>query len=186
MAYPVINRDGCFMRPFPVDAFNCAPSTTDGEVTEIYFTSTALLPEDLADATAFNARIDNTPDSTFDLVRIKVTGKVSVTEPGVQRVEGGQEVRTGKFKFALEAEQYNDTTVNYEFVRAVQYGNAPMIMYYRIGNFLYGGPSEVYDGIAANVIAYQTAEGAGTLSKNIYKATWEDALQPKRMAHPLA
>lgn len=174
------------MQPPSVDEFNCAPTVTDAEVTEVYLTATALEAADLADAAAFEAKLDQTPDSATDVVRIKVTGKVSVTEPAVARVEGGQEVRTGKFKFTLEAEQFNDTNINYAAVRAIQYGNKPMIMYYRIGRFLYGGSEEVYHGISANIMAFQTVEGVGNLVKNVFKATWEDALQPNRQGHPLA
>jgi hypothetical protein len=186
MAFPTIVSYGCNMQPPQVDEFNCAPTVTDGEVTEIYLTAAPLLEADLADAASFALKLDQQPDSQDDVVRIKVTGKIAVAEPPVVRVEGGQEIRAGKYKFSLEAEQFNDTDINYAAVRMLQYGNKPMIMYFRVGNNLYGGAENVHDGISVNVSAYQTAEGPGNLVKNIYKASWEDALQPNRQAHPLA
>lgn len=186
MAYPTIVTNGCFQRPPAVDSFACAPTVTDGEVTEIYLSDQELLAEDLADAAAFLAKIDSTPDAAGDVARIKVTGKLTVTPPATTRVEGGSQVRSGKFGFLIEVEQFNDTDINYEAIRSIQYGGKPMKLWYRIGEKLYGGDAEVHEGISANIIAYQGAEGAGTLAKNILSASWESKLQPKRMAHPLA
>ena len=186
MALPTVVRFDCFQRPPTVDTFVCAPTTTDGEVTEILLAASPLLLAELSDAVAFAARVDYGPDAVGDIIRIKCTGKYSAAEPATQRVEGGALVRNGKFVNTLEVEAFNDTDVNYNALREIQYGGGQFYMYFVMGGKLYGGAANVEDGISANLISLGAGEGAASLFKHIHKTTWETVCQPARVAYALA
>lgn len=92
MAYPSITQDGCAVRPPAIDEFECAPSVTDGEITEILFGSNPFTDTEIGSAVEMETRIDNVPDAALDIVRLKVSGKLNAPESTETVVEGGVKV----------------------------------------------------------------------------------------------
>lgn len=183
---PTCATSGCNLTPPAIDTFACAPTVTDGEVTEILLTDTPLTAEQIADAELFEARIDNTAVAAGAIVRLKCTGKFTAGEPTFVRVEGGVQVPQARKQYGVEVEFYNDSEVNYNAMRKLSHCSKPLIMYFIMGGKIYGGTANVEDGQSTYVVPVPTSEGVGTYLKYVVKASWEATCMPARAAYPLA
>jgi hypothetical protein len=169
-----------------MSAFVCAPSPSDGEITEILFTHTPLETADMADAEAFAARIDNTGVDTNAIIRLKVTGKLNAPEVSESELEGGVTVQSARKKFSIEADFYNDTDANYNAVRSFMHCGKLVLLYFVMGGKLYGGDSNAIDGISTIPNILPSSEGRDSYLKYTVRASWRATTMPARVAYPLA
>ena len=169
-----------------MDDFECAPSVTDGEITEILIASTPFTDTEIGDATEMESRINNTPTTALHVVRLKVTGKINAPEVSETEVEGGVTVQSAKKKFSIDFDFWNDSDVNYEAVRAQMHCGKPSLIYFVMGGQIYGGTALVEDGIATILNILPSTEGKDSYLKYTGKLSWRATTLPKRAAYVLA
>lgn len=186
MAYPTITKDGCAVRPPVVDEIDCAPTTTDGEITEIIFGSSPFTDTEIADAVEMATRLDNTPDAALDMVRLKVTGKLNAPEGTETIVEGGVKVQSKTKSYSVEAEFYNDSDTNYNAARYLEYAKSPSIIYFVMDGKIYGGDANVEDGISSVLNIIPSSEGRGSKLKYTVNFSWDARTLPARADFVLA
>lgn len=186
MALPTCTTDGCFKRPSAMDEFECAPSATDGEITEILIASTPLINDDFTDAAAFALRINNSPTTSAHIVRLKVTGKLNAPEVSETEVEGGVKIQSAKKGFSVDFDFWNDSDTNYDAVRAQMHCGKPSILYFVMGGKIYGGTVTVEDGIQTVLNILPSTEGKDSYLKYTGKFSWRATTLPVREDYPLA
>lgn len=169
-----------------MDNFNCAPTTTDGEVTEILMTATPFTTAEMGSAVDFAARIDNTMAVDTSVVRLKVTGNLVEPEVTETEVEGGVTVVSARKKFAVNFEFMNDSANNYEAARYLMHCSKPMIVYFVMGGRIYGGTVNVEDGIPTVVSIKPSSEGRDSFLKYVGAFSWRATTLPMRSNYLLA
>lgn len=186
MALPTCTTDGCFKRPSAMDDFECAPTATDGEITEILIASTPFTDTEIADAAEMESRINNTPTTALHIVRLKVTGKLNAPEVSETEVEGGAKIQSSKKGFSVDFDFWNDSDTNYEAVRAQMHCGKPSLLYFVMGGKIYGGTANVEDGISTVLNLLPSSEGKDSYLKYTGKFAWRATTLPKRAAFVLA
>lgn len=186
MPLPVCDSVGCFMKPPEIDAFECAPTVGDGEVTEILLTASPLTAAEIASAVDFAARIDNDVTSDTAIVRLKCTGSVAEPETSETEVEGGAIVVSARKKFTVNFEFYNDSETNYYAAKYLMHCAKPLIVYYVMGGKIYGGTVNIEDGISTIVNIKPSSEGRDSYLKYNGSFSWRATTLPWRMNYVLA
>ena len=177
MALPDCILNGCLLVPPSLSGNTCAPAVQDGEVTDIFITDTAITA--VGDLSSY----DNT-GGTGVVIRLKVTGELAEPEQGSQIAEGGvtiynpNKVRTVNFEF------YDDSSENYAAVRQFECGK-PVIIYYKMGSYIYGGSVDFVDGVETVLRINQVGEGQGSFAKYIGTFSWAHQYAPNREVSPI-
>lgn len=183
---PICATVDCFQKPPQVDAYECAPATTDGEITEVLMTAVPLTSSEIASAVDFEARIDNDVAADNSIVRLKVTGSLPEPEITETEVEGGNIVVSARKKFTVNFEFFNDSETNYNAARHFMHCAKPMIVYYVMGGKIYGGTTNIEDGISTIVNIKPSSEGRDSFLKYTGSFSWRATTLPERAPYVLA
>ncbi|MBL7942759.1 MAG: hypothetical protein JNM00_08340 [Flavobacteriales bacterium] len=182
---PTCDDVDCQLAPPAMSSFTCAPSPSDGEITEILFGAEPFTSAEIDDSELMLARIDNDAAADDSIVRLRVTGKLNAPELSEQRLEGGVKKQSATKNFSIEAEFYNDTTTNYNAIRKLMYCGKPLYIYFVMGGKIYGGEAETEDGINAFLNILPSSEGNGSYLKYTVQVGWEGNTMPSRDTYPL-
>lgn len=182
MPLPTPTFDGCFQNPAVDVSIDCAPSTVDGKITDLFFGSRRFSSGEVADLSEFEAGIDNT-DATGDyLHHWKVIASMAKPERGETQVEGGTTVYDTNSKYVITGRFYELSDARYNQIREMQAGK-PMYVYFGNSQYLYGGHEDFKDGIST-VISCNVIHPEDGKAYAEFTFSFENQYGPSRIAYP--
>lgn len=176
MALPSCDLTGCKLVPPALPDSNCAPAVEDGEITDIFFTDTAISA--VADLANYN-----NAGGAGEIVRLKVTGSLSEPEQGETRVEGGNTIFNPRKNRSVSFEVYDQSDETYAAMRTLEC-NKPVLVYYKMGSHVFGGSINFVDGISTVLQLNQVSDGADSLARFVGSFSWADQYAPLREVAP--
>ncbi len=182
MPLPVITTTGCYQNPAEDTAIGCAPSTTDGKITQVIFGSRPLTSLEIADLTSLEAAIDNTDATGASMHKWVVIASKEKPERGSTEVEGGVTVFDSQQLHKVVGRFYENSDLRYNQYREMQEAK-PMYVYYGNADYLFGGEADFVDGINTVIAVTENRPEEGKAFFD-FEFSWKDKYGPTRIAYP--